>query len=110
MVVASGLGLGFGSAAGLGRDAPTGLGRYLAAVLCFGGAAGAGFAWAWALAAAGLLAVGTGFGARVGGFPGRLAGGVLDQDALVVEDEVVVVMEVVESEARRGLWGTARAS
>ena len=54
------------------RDARLGLGLAfgcLAAVLGFAGAAGAGLVGAWALAAAGLLAVGTGFGARLGGFP-----------------------------------------
>ena len=41
----------------------------LAAVLGFGWVKGAGLVGAWALAAAGLLAVGTGLGARLGGVP-----------------------------------------
>ena len=79
VVVAPGLGLGLGLAAGCGRGAPTGLGGCLAAVLGFCLAAGAGFAGAWALASAG--------------------GGVLDEDMVVVVDEVVVVVEVVVSGA-----------
>ena len=48
---------------------PTGLGCCLAAVFCFGRAAGLGFAGAWALAAAGLLALETGLGPIRGVFP-----------------------------------------
>ena len=97
--MAPGLGLGLGVAAGCGRVAPTGLGGCLAPVLGFGRAAGAGLVRAWALAAAGLLAVGRGLWAHLGGFPRGLGGGVLDEDMVVVVDEVVVVLEVVESEA-----------
>ena len=68
-VVAPGLGLGLGLAACCSRGAPTGLGDCLAAVLGFGGGSGAGLVGPWAFAAAGLLAVGTGLGARLGGFP-----------------------------------------
>ena len=99
-VVAPDLGLGLGLAAGCGRGALTGLGGCLAAVLGFGWVAGAGLVGAWALAAARLLAVGTGSGARLGGFPCGLGGGVLDEDVVVVVDEVVVVVEVVEAEKR----------
>ena len=67
--MAPGLGLGLGLAAGCGCGAPLGLGGCLAAVLGFGWVAGAGLVGMWVLAAAGLLAVGTGLGARVGGFP-----------------------------------------
>ena len=98
-VVAPGSGLGFGLAAGCGRGALTGLGGCLTAVWGLGWVAGSGLVGAWALAAAGLLAVGTGFGARLGGFPRGLGGGVLDEDVVVVVDEVVGVVEVVESEA-----------
>ena len=66
--------------------------------LGFGSVAGVGLVRAWALAAAGLLAVGAGLGARLGGVPRGLGGGVLDEDVVVVVDEVVVVVEVVESE------------
>ena len=97
--------MGLGLAAGCGRGAPTGLGGCLAAVLGFGRAAGAGLVGAWALAAAGWLAVGTGLGARLGGFPRGLGGGVLDEDVVVVVDEVVVVVEVVESEAEERAVG-----
>ena len=99
--MAPGLGSGLGLAAGCGRSALTGLGGCLAAVLGFGRAAGAGLVGAWALAAAGLLAVGTGLGARLGGFPRGLGGRVLDKDVAVVVDKVVVVVEVVESEAEK---------
>ena len=58
----------------------------------------------WALAAAGLIAVGTGLGARLGGFPRGLGGEVLDEE-LVVVDGVVVVLEVVESEAEERAVG-----
>ena len=82
-------------------------------VLGFGRAAGARFAGAcrrpaWPVAgceAAGTLpvagapAVGTGLGARLGDFARGLGGGVLDEDVVVEVDEVVVVVEVVESEA-----------
>ena len=77
----------------------------MAAVLGFGRAAGAGLVGAWALAAAGLLAVGTGLGACLGGFSHGLGGGVLDEDVVVVPDEVVVVVEVVESEAEERAVG-----
>ena len=95
--MAPGLGLGLGLAAGLGGCLAAGLG-------C-GRAAGAGLVGAWALAAAGLLAVRTGLGARLGGFPRGSGGGVLDDDVVVVVDEVVVVVEVVELEAEgRVVW------
>ena len=74
-------------------------------VLGFGWVAGAGLVGAWALAAAGLLAVGTGLGARLGGFHRGLGGGVLDENVVVVVDEVVVVVEVVESEAEERAVG-----
>ena len=107
-VVTLGLGLGLGLAANCGRGARLGLGGCLAAVSGFGRAAGAGLFGAWALAAAGLLAVETGLGARLGGFPRGLGGGVLDQDVVVVVDEVVVVVEVVESEAKERAVGDGR--
>jgi hypothetical protein len=86
----------------------------LAAALGFGWVVGMGFAGAWALAAVGLLAVGAGLEARLGGVPRGLGGGVLDEDVVVVVvDEVVVVVEVVESEAEEraaGDGGGSRAS
>ena len=97
--MAPGFGLGLGLATGCGRGALTGLGCCLAVVLSFGWVAGAGLVGAWALAAAGLLAVKTGLGSRLGGAPRGLWGGVLDEDMVVVVDEVLVVVEVVESEA-----------
>ena len=103
--MAPGLGLGSGLAARCGRGALMGLGGCLAAVLGFGWVAGAGLVGAWALTAAGLLAVGTGLGARLGGVPRGLGGGVLDEDVVVVMDEVVVVVEVVESEAQERAAG-----
>ena len=103
--MAPGLGFGLGLTAGCGRGALMGLGGCLAAVLGFGWVAGAGLVGAWALAAAGLLAVGTGFGARLGGVPRGLGGGVLDEDVVVVVDEVVVVVEVVESGAEERAVG-----
>ena len=103
--MAPGLGLGLGLAAGCGRGGLTGLGGCLAAALGFGWVAGAGLVGARALAAAGLLAVGTGLGARLGGFPCGLGGGVLDEDVVVVVDEVVVTVEVVESEAEERAVG-----
>ena len=104
-VVAPGLGLGLGLAAGCGRGAPTGLGGCLAAVLGFSWVAGAGLVGAGALAAAGLLAVGTGSGARLGRFPRGLVGGVLDENVVMVVDELVVLGEVVESEAEERAVG-----
>ena len=73
-VVAPGLGLGLGLAAGCGRGALMGLGGCLAAVLGFGWVAAAGLVGAWALAAAGLLVVGTGLGALLEGVPRGLGG------------------------------------
>ena len=77
----------------------------MAAVLGFDRAVGADFVGAWALAAAGLLAVGKGLRARLGGFPRGLGVGVLDKDVVVVADEVVVVVEVVESEVEERAVG-----
>ena len=81
----------------------------MAAVFGFGRAAGAGLVGACVLAAVGLLALGTGLGARLGGFPRGLGVGVLDEDVVVVVvDEVVVVVEVVESEAEERAVGDGR--
>ena len=109
----AGLGLGFGLGCGLRSWRADGLGGCLAAVSGFGWVAGVGLVGAWALAAAGLLAVEAGLGARFGGVPRGLGGGVLDEDVVVVVDEVVVVVEVVESEAEEravgdggGSWGS----
>ena len=109
-VVAPGLGLGWGLAAGCGRGAPTSLGGCLAAALNFGRAVNAGLVGVWALAAAGLLVVGTGLGARLGGSPRGWGGGVLDEDVVVVVDEVVVVVEVVKSEAEERAVGDGGGS
>ena len=108
--MAPGLGLGLGLAAGCCRGVLTGLGGRLAAVLGFGWVVGVGFVGAWALAAAGLLAVGAGLEARLGGVPRGLGGGVLDEDVVVVVDEVVVVVEVVESEAEERAVGDGGGS
>ena len=104
----AGLELGFGLCCRSHSGALTGLGGCLAAVLGFGWVAGAGLVGACTLAAAGLLAVGTGSGARLRGFPRALGGGVLDEDVVVVVDEVVVVVEVVESEAEERAVGDSR--
>ena len=108
--MAPGLDLGLGLAAGCGLGALTGLGGCLAAVLGFGWVPGVGLVGAWALAAAGLLAVGAALGARLGGVPRGLGGGVLDEDVVVVVDEVVVVVEVVESEAEERAVGDGGGS
>ena len=108
--MAPGLDLGLGLAAGCGRGVRTGLGGCLAAVLGFGWVVGVGSVGAWALAAAGLLAVGAGLGARLGGVSRGLGGGVLDEDVVVVVDEVVVVVEVVESEAEERAVGDGGGS
>ena len=105
--MAPGLGLGLGLAAGC---VLMGLGGRLAAVLGFGCVVGVGFVGAWALAAAGLLAVGAGLEARLGGVPRGLGGGVLDEDVVVLVDEVVVVVEVVESEAEERAVGDGGGS
>ena len=104
------LDLGLGLAAGCGRGALTGLGGCLAAVLGFGWVVGVGFVGAWGLAAAGLLTVGAGFGARLGGVPRGLGAGVLGEYVVVVVDEVVVVVEVVESEAEERAVGDGGGS
>ena len=51
------------------------------------------------LAVVGAPAVGTGLGARLGDFARSFGGGVLDEYLVVELDEVVVVVDVVESEA-----------
>ena len=102
--------LGLGLAAGCGRGALTGLGGCFAAVLGFGWVAGVGLFGAWAWAAAGLLALGAGCGARLGGVPRGLGGGVPDEDVVVVVDEVVVVVEVVESAAEERAVGDGGVS
>ena len=103
-----GFGLEFGLGCGLWSWRADGLGVCLAAVLGFGWVAGVGLVGAWALAAAGLLAVGAGLGARLGGVPRGLGGGLLDEDVVVVVDEVVLVVEVVESEAEETAVGDGR--
>ena len=108
--MAPGLGFGLGLAAGCGRGTLRAVCGCLAAVLGFGWVADAGLVGAWALPAAGLLAVGTGLGARLGGVPRGLGGGVLDEDVVVVVDEVVVVVEVVESEAEERAVGDGGGS
>ena len=107
--MAPGLDLGLGLAAGCGRGALTGLGGCSEAVLGFGWVAGMGLLGAWALAAAGLLALGAGLGARLGGVPRGVGGGVLDEDVVVVVDEFVVVLEVVEAEAEERAVGDSGA-
>ena len=109
-VVAPGLDLGLGLAAGCGPGALTGLGGCLAAVLGFGWVAGVGLVGAWALVADGLLAVGAGLGARLGGVPRGLEGGVLDEDVVLVVDEVILSVEVVESEAEERAVGDGGGS
>ena len=99
-----------GLAAGCGPGALTGLGGCLAAVLGFAWVAGVGLVGAWALAAAGLLAVGSRLGARLGGVPRGLGVGVLDEDVVVVVDEVVMAVEVVESEAEERAVGDGGGS
>ena len=108
--MAPGLDLGVGLAASCGRGALTGLGCCLVAVLGFGWVAGVDLVGGWALAAAGLLAVGACLGARLGGVPRGLGGGVLDEDVVVAVDEVVVVVEVVESEAEERAVGDGGGS
>ena len=49
--------------------------------------------------------MGTGLGARWGGFPRGFWGGVLDEDVVVVAEEMVVVVEVVEWEAEERAVG-----
>ena len=87
---------------GSGCGAATALSDCLAAVLGFGRAAGASFAGAWALRLAVALAMGTGFRDCLGDFPPGLGGAVLDEDVVVAADEVVAVVEVVESEVEEG--------
>ena len=108
--MAPGSDLGLGLAAGCGRGALTGFGGCLAAVSGFGWVAGVGLVGAWALAAVGLLAVGACLGARLGGVHRGLGGGLLDEDVVVAVDEVVVVVEVVESEAEERAVGDGGGS
>ena len=72
--------------------------------------------WVWASLGRGpwrrqgLLALGAGLEARLGGVPRGLGGGVLDEDVVVVVDEVVVVVEVVASEAEKRAVGDGGGS
>ena len=68
------LGLGYGFRCGLPWQRADGLGRLLGSGLGLGLAAGAGLVGMWALAAEGLLAVGTGMGARLEDVPRGLGG------------------------------------
>ena len=120
----TGLGLGLGLAAGWDRGTATGLGGGLALVLGFGQAAGAGFtgvrrrpAWpvagseaAGALAVAGAPAVGIGLGGRLRDFFRSLGGVVLDEDVVLEADDMLVVVEVVESEAEETDVGNGEGS
>ena len=110
VVATPGLGLGLGLAAGWGRGAATGSRLCLAVVLGFGQAAGAGFAsvcrrTAWLVSgceAARALAVA---GARLSDFARGSGGGVLGEDVVLELDEVVVVVDVVESEGEETVMG-----
>ena len=82
----------------------------MAAVSGVGWVVGVGFVGAWALAAAGLLAVGAGLEACLGGVPRGLGGGVLDEDVVVVMDEVVVLVVAVGSEAEERAVGDGGGS
>ena len=101
----AGLGLGLGLGCGLRSRRAGGFGRLLGGGLGFRQGCGRGLVGAWALAAAGLLAVGTGLGARLGDFFRGSGGGMLDEDVVVAANEVVVVVEVVESEAEERAVG-----
>ena len=57
------------------------------------------------LGGGGVARVGTSLGARLGGLPRGFGGGVLDEDVGVLVDEVVVVVEVVESQAEERAVG-----
>ena len=106
----AGFGLGFGLGCRLRSWRADGFGWLFGGGLGFGWVVGVGFVGAWALAAAGLLAVGACLGARLGGVPRGLGGGVLDEDVMVVADEVVMVVEVVESEAEERAVGDGGGS
>ena len=95
----TGLGLGPEFGCGLRSRRAGGFGWLLGGGLGFRPGCGRGLRWGVGLGGGGVARVGDGFGGRLGGFPRGLRGGVLDEDVLVVADEVVVVLEVVESEA-----------
>ena len=101
----AGLGLGLGFGCGLRSWRADGFRWLFGGSLRFRPGCGCGPRRGVGLGGGGLLAVGTGFGARLGGFPRGLGGGVLDEDVVVVVDEVVVVVEVVESEAEERALG-----
>ena len=105
-----GFGLGFGLGCRLRSWRADRFGWLFGGGLGFRLGRGVGLVGAWALAAAGLLAVGAGLGARFGGVPRGLGGGVLDEDVVMVVDEVVVVVEVVESEAEERAVGDGGGS
>ena len=106
----AGFALGFGLGCGLRSWRADGFGWLFGGGLGFRLGRGCGLVGAWALAAVGLLAVGAGLGASLGGVPRGLGGGVLDEDVVVVVDEVVVVVEVVESEAEERAVGDGGGS
>ena len=82
----AGFGLGFGLGCGLRSWRADGFGWLFGGASGFRLGRGCGPRGGWALAAAGLLAVEAGSGARLGGVPRGLGGGVLDEDVVLVGD------------------------
>ena len=104
----AGFGLGFGLGCGLRAD---GFGWPFGGGLGLRLGRGCGFRQGVGLGGGkGLLAMGAGLEARLGGVPRGLGGRVLDEDVVVVVDEVVVVVEVVESEAEERAVGDGGGS
>ena len=102
----AGFGLGFwlgcGLTLGFGWPFGGGLGRRLGR--------GCGLGRGVGLGGGGAARGGGGSGGPFGRCPRGLGGGVLDEDVAVVVDEVVVVVEVVESEAQERAVGDGGGS
>ena len=103
-----GLGLGFGC--GLKLCCADGLGWLLGRGLGFQPGCGRRLRLGVGLGGGGVARGGAGFGVRRGGFLRGVGGGVLGEEEVVVADALVVVVEVVESEAEERAVGDDRGS
>ena len=106
----AGFGLWFGLGCGLRSWCADGFGWLFGGGLGFRLGRGCGPRQGVGLGGGGVARGGDGFGGPFGRCTRGLGGGVLDEDVVVAVDEVVVVVEVVESEAEERAVGDGRGS
>ena len=106
----AGFGLGFGLGCGLRSWRADGFGCLFGGGLGFRLGRGCGPGRGVGLGGGGVSRGGGGFGGPFWRCPRGLGGGVLDEDVVVAVDEVVVVVEVVESEAEERAVGDGGGS